>query len=135
MSEAGLPATPTSLSETARAPRAWLSAALVVVAFAVSALPGVPGQPLARASQARAWVVARTMAESGDVAVPRYHGETRLKKPPLQSWIQAATMKAVGSTDLWAAGLGAWIGGVLSALGPWLLGRAIGRAEAGLWGS
>jgi 4-amino-4-deoxy-L-arabinose transferase-like glycosyltransferase len=115
--------------------RAVIAVALIVLAFAASALPAMPGQALSKASQARAWHVAKTMAETGDLVIPRYHGETRLKKPPLQSWAQAATMKAVGSTELWAAGLGTWIVGLLFALGPWLLGRAIGRADAGLLGS
>jgi 4-amino-4-deoxy-L-arabinose transferase-like glycosyltransferase len=114
---------------------AWAAVALVVVAFAASALVGVPGQALSKASQARAWIVAKAMAESGDLAIPRYHGETRLKKPPLQSWAQVATMKAIGSADLWAAGLGTWIVGILFALGPWLIGRTIGKPEAGLVGS
>ena len=109
--------------------------ALVVLAFALAALPALPELPLRRASQARAWVVAREMAATGDWAVPRYHGDARLKKPPLQSWVQAAAMKVTGSDALPVAGFASWLTGLLFALGPLWIGTALGRPGAGFLGS
>lgn len=115
--------------------RPGLAALLVVGAFLLATLPALPGRPLTRASEARAWVVARSMAATGDVVVPSYHGEARLKKPPLHSWIGAACMAVVGDDGLVVAGLATVIVGLLFALGPLLLGRALGLPEAGLVGS
>jgi 4-amino-4-deoxy-L-arabinose transferase-like glycosyltransferase len=111
------------------------SVALVLVAWALAALPATWHEPVRRAAQARAVAVARTMADTGDLAVPRYNGEVRLKKPPLQSWVQAGTMSALRTREPWAAGLGTWVVGMLFALGPWMLGAACGRPHAGLLGS
>jgi 4-amino-4-deoxy-L-arabinose transferase-like glycosyltransferase len=107
----------------------------VVLAFALASLPALPDLPLRRASQARAWVVAREMVASGDWVVPSYMGEARLKKPPLQSWVQAAAMEACGSDSLAVAGFGSWLVGLLFALGPLAIGAAAGRPFAGLLGS
>lgn len=115
--------------------RPALAALLVVGAFLLATLPALPGRPLSRASEARAWVVARSMAATGDVVVPVYHGEPRLKKPPLHSWIGAACMKAVGDDGLVVAGLATVLVGLLFAVGPLLLGRALGLPDAGLLGS
>ncbi len=115
---------------TSRGAIAW-----VLVAWALAALPGVVDAPIGRAAQARAVAVARTMADTGDLVVPRYNDEPRLKKPPLQSWVQAATMAVAGTREPWGAALGSWLAGALFALGPLLLGRALGRPAAGLLGS
>ncbi len=91
--------------------------------------------PLVKASQARAWAVARTMARTGDFAVPRYNGEVRLKKPPLASWVQAGAMDVLGTADRRVAGGASWLLGALFALGPFLLGVALRRPFAGFLGA
>ncbi len=115
----------------ARPPRAM---AWIVVAFLTATLLTVHARPLTKAAEARAWVVARTMATTGEFLVPAYQGEARLKKPPLQSWVQAGVMRALDLSSLWVAGLATALVGVLFALGPWLLGRALGAEAAGLVG-
>lgn len=125
-------ATPPAPPRASRAVVAWL---LVALAWGLATLPGAVDRPLTRASEARAWAVARTMVESGDWVLPRYQGEARLKKPPLQSWVQAAVMSVAGRTDVALAGLGTWLVGLLFAAGPLLLGRAVGRHDEGLLGS
>jgi len=108
--------------------------AWIVVAFLAATLLSVHARPLTKAAEARAWVVARTMATTGDLLVPAYQGEARLKKPPLQSWVQAGVMRALDLPSLWVAGLATALVGLLFALGPWLLGRALGAEAAGLVG-
>ncbi len=122
-------------SEAAAAPRTALAVLLVVFAWAAAGLPSVANAPLDKASKARAWSVARTMARGGDLLVPAYNDEPRLKKPPLQSWVQSGTMAAVSSTDLRWAAFASWAVGILFALGPLLIGSALGRPVAGLLGS
>ena len=116
-------------------PSVRLALAFILAAWILGALPGLSASPLRRASQARAWCVARTMATEGDVIVPSYHGEPRLKKPPLHSWIQAAAMKVAGSTAIDVAGFVSWLVGLLWVLTPYLLGRVLGRPTAGFVGS
>ena len=116
-------------------PSSRSAVALVLLAWALAALPGVVEVPVERASQARAVAVARKMAETGDLVVPRYNDEPRLKKPPLQSWVQAGTMAVAGTREAWAAALASWFVGALFALGPLLLGRSLGRPGAGFLGS
>ncbi len=100
-----------------------------------AALVALVDAPLVKAAQARAWCVARTMVETGDLAVPRYNGEIRLKKPPLASWVQAGAMGVLGSTDRRVAGFASWLMGILFALGPFLLGAALRRPYAGFLAS
>jgi 4-amino-4-deoxy-L-arabinose transferase-like glycosyltransferase len=116
-------------------PRAWIAALLVVLAWFAAAGPALLDHPLDKTAKARAWSVARTMAEGGDWVVPTYNDEPRLKKPPLASWGQAGAMRALSNRALWVAGLASLVFGTLFALGPWLLGRALGRETAGFLGS
>lgn len=108
--------------------------AWIVLGWAMS-LGALFAAPLVKASQARAFAVARTMATTGDFVVPRYNGEVRLKKPPLASWAQAGAMGALGTTDRRVAGAVSWLLGLLFALGPLLLGAALARPFAGFLGS
>lgn len=117
-----------------RPPRLRHAVLWIVLGWSAS-LVALVEAPLVKAAQARAWCVARTMVETGDWAVPRYNGEVRLKKPPLQSWVQAGAMTVAGSTDRRVAGFASWAAGLLFALGPFLLGRALGRPFAGFLGS
>ena len=123
---------PTAPAPPARRP--W-AAAWIVVAFLAATLPSIDDRPLTKAAEARAWVVARGMATTGDLLVPSYHGEPRLKKPPLQSWVQAGLMTALDDASLAVAGLGSVLVGLLFALAPWWLGRAVGAEAAGLVGA
>ena len=120
----------------ARPPTSLFAAVvLVLLAWALCAAPGLLASPVKNAAQARAWSVARTMARGGDWAIPSYQGEPRLKKPPLQSWVQAAAMTAAGDVSVRVAGFASWLVGCLWALGPLLLGAGLARPTAGLLGS
>jgi hypothetical protein len=108
---------------------------LIVVAFLAATLPSLHDGPVTKAAEARAWVVARGMATSGDLLVPVYQGEPRLKKPPLQSWVQAGLMTVLGDPSVVVAGLGTVLVGLLFALAPWWLGKALGAESAGFVGA
>lgn len=118
----------------APARRPW-AAAWIVVAFLAATLPSLHDRPVTKAAEARAWVVARGMATTGDLLVPVYQGEPRLKKPPLQSWVQAGLMAALGDASAWVAGLGTVLVGLLFALAPWWLGKVLGAESAGFVGA
>jgi 4-amino-4-deoxy-L-arabinose transferase-like glycosyltransferase len=115
--------------------RAGPAVLLVAIAWALAAAPWTDSVPVHRASVARAWVVARNMADTGDLLVPEYRDEPRLKKPPLASWVQAGTMRAAGTRSVEAAAWGSWALGFLWSLAPFLVGAAASRPVAGLLGS
>ena len=73
----------------ARHPLAGLC--LVVVCLAVW-LPGFAALPAVDRDESRFLLAARTMATSGDWLVPRLDDRPRLEKPPLATWLQAATI-------------------------------------------
>jgi 4-amino-4-deoxy-L-arabinose transferase-like glycosyltransferase len=73
----------------ARRPAAGLGLALVCL---VAWLPGIAALPPVDRDESRFLLAARTMAASGDWTVPRLDDRPRLEKPPLATWLQAATI-------------------------------------------
>ncbi len=73
----------------ARHPLAGLC--LVLVCLAVW-LPGFTALPAVDRDESRFLLAARTMVASGDWLVPRLDDRPRLEKPPLATWLQAATI-------------------------------------------
>ena len=133
-----LPPTPmTAQRDDAGASRGGTLAALLLVALAwtLAACPLGDAVPVESAAQARAVGVARAMADGGDLVVPSYRGESRLKKGPLQSWAQAGAMAVSGTRGPEAAAWASFVLGLLWAATPWMLGRALSRPLAGLLGS
>lgn len=74
----------------------YLLLALVALAY----LPRL-GSFSIRGEESRRAQVAREMLATGDWVVPRQQGEIFADRPPLQNWLLALTMRAVGSADAW----------------------------------
>lgn len=84
-----------------------------------------------RQQELRVLICARNMARGGDLLVPEFQEQTRLRKPPLAYWMAALPMRLAGITDSPAAARIPFVlcaGGLLALLGIW------GRSLAGGWG-
>lgn len=86
--------------------RAWLSSrrgaqmasAALLAALALVLFANLRTDPIGRASEKRAMLVARGMVETGDWLVPRLRDKPRLQKPPLLYWVGATTAELIGDT-------------------------------------
>ena len=72
---------------------------LLVAALLSIYLLGNGRVPLFDRDEPRYAVTSRAMLESGDWVVPRFLGEVRTAKPPAIYWLQAAAMKALGTSE------------------------------------
>ena len=84
-----------------------------------------------RQQELRVLICARNMAQGGDLLVPEFQEQTRLRKPPLAYWMAAVPMRLAGVTDSPAAARIPFVlcsAGLLVLLGIW------GRSLAGGWG-
>lgn len=87
---------------------------LLLAAAAVSSLLAMTLLPLADTSEPRYAEIARLMAESGDWISPWFSpGVPFWGKPPLSFWLQAASFRLFGVTEL-AARLPSWIATALT---------------------
>ncbi len=80
----------------ARHPGAGLLLAAICLAVW---LPGFATLPVVDRDESRFLLAARTMVESGDAWVPRLGDRPRLEKPPLATWLQAATVALTTGGD------------------------------------
>ena len=119
-----------ALALTARE-RRWL-ALLVVVAAGVR-LVTLPAYPLMDPTEARYAEIARKMLETGDWVMPQFdYGVPFWGKPPLSTWLSAATMAAFGISEF-AARLPSYLMLVgCGALVAWLAALRGGRDQT-LW--
>lgn len=92
-------------------------------------LPFLGAPLISREQELRVVLTARDMARGADWLVPRYLGEPRLNKPPLQYWTTALAFRVAGTTQspavarLPAALQGALLLGFIAALGAVLVGK------------
>ncbi len=91
--------TATAVAPSPRALLVWLAALFGVFAALSPRDLWAPDEP-------RYGLVARRMAETGDVLVPRVNGMPYPEKPPVAFWVMAATGAALGGVDAVAARLG-----------------------------
>lgn len=110
---------------------------LLAFLFGVLVLAPFLGRPLvSREQELRVVLTARDMARGGDWLVPRYLGEPRLNKPPLQYWLTALAFRAGGTTQSPALArvptllLGAALLAVVAGFGAGLLGARRAAAAA-----
>ncbi len=80
----------------ARHPGAGLLLAAICLAVW---LPGFATLPVVDRDESRFLLAARTMVETGDGWVPRLGDRPRLEKPPLATWLQAATIALATGGD------------------------------------
>ena len=59
-------------------------------------LPGLGHPVVSRVQELRVALGAQNMAQGGSWLVPSFRGEARLRKPPLEYWIVAASLKLAG---------------------------------------
>lgn len=116
----------------------------ILLAFGLGLLVLAPflGRPLiSREQELRVVLTARDMARGGDWLVPRYLGEPRLNKPPLQYWLAALSFRAGGTTQSPALArlptvlLGAALLAAMAGIGAGLLGPRRATAAALLAGT
>ena len=84
-----------------------------------------------RQQELRVLICARNMAQGGDLLVPEFQEQTRLRKPPLAYWMAALPMRLAGVTDSPAVARAPFVFAscsLLALLGLW------GRSLAGGWG-
>jgi 4-amino-4-deoxy-L-arabinose transferase-like glycosyltransferase len=96
------------------APRLWLAAVLLA---ALTCLWRLDALPVSRSQEVRVVETAREMLASGDYLLPRLNGELRLQKPPLAYWLTAASYRALGRVDEFAARLPAALAAAAVMLG------------------
>lgn len=97
-----------------RAGRLWLAA---VALAALTCLWQLGTLPVSRSQEVRVAETAREMLASGDWLLPRLNGELRLQKPPLAYWLTAASYRALGRVDEFAARLPAALAAMAVMLG------------------
>ena len=83
-----------------RAPWAVALGAAVVVCATLLVWLDLGGHALYSPDEGRYGSVSRTMLETGDWVLPVYRGHAHLTKPPLTYWLEAASMRALGKTEL-----------------------------------
>jgi 4-amino-4-deoxy-L-arabinose transferase-like glycosyltransferase len=98
----------------ATTPRLWLAAVLLT---ALTCLWQLSALPVSRSQEVRVAETAREMLANGDYLLPRLNGELRLQKPPLAYWLTAASYRALGRVDEFAARLPAALTAALVMLG------------------
>ena len=85
--------------------------------------------PLQEPDEGRYAEIAREMVTTGDFVTPRLNGIRYFEKPALWFWAAAASIAALGATEL-AARLPSAIAAVLSGLVTWHMARIVGRRTA-----
>ncbi len=108
----------------ARHPLAGLCLALVCLAVW---LPGFAALPAVDRDESRFLLAARHMAASGDLWVPRLDDRPRLEKPPLATWLQAASIVVATGGDPardapWMGRLPSLLAALATVLALWRLG-------------
>ncbi len=109
--------------------RRWAPLFLLVAMLAGAAMAIRPAA--ARQQELRVLICARNMAQGGDLLVPEFQEQTRLRKPPLAYWVAALPMRLTGVTDSPAVARLPFVMGscaLLALLAFW------GRMLAGGWG-
>lgn len=104
---------------------------LLLGAFAFHVL-GAWSLPLLDRDEPRFAEASREMLERGDYVVPRFNGEERFDKPPLAYWLQVASFRAFGESDL-AARLPSVLAAALTTVVTFAFGRRLYGPLAGLW--
>jgi len=115
---------PSLRASAARRPAAGLWLALLCLAVW---LPGFASLPVVDRDESRFLLAARGMVESGDLWVPRLGDRPRLEKPPLATWLQAATIGlATGGEPArdapWMGRLPSLLAALATVLAIWRLG-------------
>jgi 4-amino-4-deoxy-L-arabinose transferase-like glycosyltransferase len=83
--------------------------------------------------EARNYISAREVLQSGEWLIPTLNGEDRLAKPPLPTWIATIPMAIVGDdADLSANRVPSGLAGCFMALGCYLLARRLFGRDAAL---
>ena len=72
--------------------------AIVIILTAITYLALINADPLPDIMEARNLVAARECVDDGNCFVTTMNGVPRVRKPPLPTWVTAATMKLTGST-------------------------------------
>ena len=111
------------------APNRWAFLLLMVALLAGGALAARVSA--SRQQELRVLICARNMALGGDLMVPEFQEQTRLRKPPLAYWMAALPMRITGVTDSPAVARASFLlcsCALLAMLGAW------GRQLAGGWG-
>jgi 4-amino-4-deoxy-L-arabinose transferase-like glycosyltransferase len=108
----------------------WRGVAAAALLAAVIALPGLSAFALFDVDEAVFSEATREMVASGDYGTPRYNGANRFDKPILFYWIQAASFRVLGISEL-SARLPSAIAAILLALACHLFARRLwGEREA-----
>ena len=109
--------------------RRWSLSLLLVALLAGGAM--ATRVAASRQQELRVLICARNMARGGDLLVPEFQEQTRLRKPPLAYWMAALPMGMAGVTDSPAVARIPFVlcsCALLALLGAW------GRSLAGGWG-
>lgn len=88
--------------------------------------------PLFEPDEGRYADMALTMVKTGDWLIPRMNGVTHLHKPPLSSWLVAASFSLLGPSEF-SARLPGVLLSLLSLIGMIGLGRFLFDYRSGLW--
>ena len=109
--------------------RRWVPLFLLVALLAGAAM--AVRVAAARQQELRVLICARNMARGGDLLVPEFQEQTRLRKPPLAYWLAALPMRLTGVTGSPAA---ARLPFVMASCALLALLASWGRSLAGGWG-
>jgi 4-amino-4-deoxy-L-arabinose transferase-like glycosyltransferase len=138
------PTPPRRAAEVARARRGLppsLSIALLIALCLAVDLPGQARIPVVDRDEARFAQASRQMLETGDLLVPRFQAEPRLKKPIGIYWLQAGAARLAGGTSaspqsaLVAFRFPSLAASVLAVLSTYALGRRLFGGATALLGA
>ncbi len=109
--------------------KSWMLGAAVLCSLLWFAL--LAERPLFDPDEGRYAEIPREMLSGGDWVIPHLNALVYLEKPPLQYWLTALAMRALGPSEF-AARLCTGIAGYLSLVAVFLLGRKLWGFDAGV---
>lgn len=109
--------------------------ALLTASAALLLLPGLGRSDLFNPDEPREAEMAREMAATGDLLVPRLNGEPFLEKPPLQYWMVGTAYRLGGGAAEGTARAVSSLCGVAAVLLTWFFGRRMVGETAALLGA
>ncbi len=112
-----------------------LAVAFVLLVAAIVPMRGVFSDRPLDGHEVLVAQTAREMIRSGDMLVPTFNAEERLKKPPLMYWAVIGVARAIpgaGDVPSWAARLPSWLAGIALVGATIALGARVHSRGAGL---
>ena len=114
---------------------AWKRAAAIAAAGMVLLFTALGRADLFNPDEPREAELAREMAVSGDLLVPRLNDHPFLEKPPLFYWLVVSAYRASGGPGEAAARLAPAMAGLLTILLTWFLGRGLAGERGAVLGA